>query len=212
MFYVFVKGFLQAKGYDERIQNAIKVTCINEAFEPIEFRALFSRWSDSKYLINSNTNKSVKFEASILHANPQLAAELQMIDDGSGSKKIWLISNSNISLLQDSKHGQFNSSNCYVIEYKYLVNGIDKYIIFYWIVSSNIFQKIIQKFSKYFHIKKGRKSTTESQNNVLFKVIETEKRLNTNNHCHIVRIYQEKETKQFMAIFDGRIIIFQVNQ
>lgn len=145
-YFFFVKGFLQAKGYDERIQNAIKVTCINEAFEPIEFRALFSRWSDSKYLINSNTNKSVKFEASILHANPQLAAELQMIDDGSGSKKIWLINNSNISLLQDSKHGQFNSSNCYVIEYKYLVNAIDKYIIFYWIVCSNIFFKNYSKF------------------------------------------------------------------
>jgi hypothetical protein len=73
------------------------------------------------------------------------------------------------------------------------------------------FLTIIQNFSKYFHIKKGRKSTAESQNNVLFKVIETEKRINTNNQCHIVRIYQEKETKQFMAIFDGRIIIFQVN-
>ena len=30
--------------------------------------------------------------------------------------------------------------------------------------------------------------------------------------CHLVRIFQEKETKQFMSIFDGRIIIFQVNK
>ena len=109
---------------------------------------MFSRWSDSKYSINSiSSNKSVKFEAAILHANPQLAAELQMIDDGSGTKKIWLINNSNISLVQDSKHGQFNSSNCYVIEYKYSVNNnTDKYIIFYWIVRVvNIILEIILK-------------------------------------------------------------------
>ena len=58
--------------------------------------------------------------------------------------------------------------------------------------------------------KKGQKSTQESQINALFKVIETEKKLITTSNCHVVRICQEKETKQFMAIFDGRIIIFQV--
>ena len=131
------KGFLQAKGYDEQIQNAIKVTCVNENYEPVEFRALFSRWSESKYSINSNSKSlQVKFEAHVLNANIQLAAELQMVDDGSGSKKIWNIDNNLvISLLDDSKHGQFHSSNCYVIQYKYLVDGVDRFIIFYWIVS-----------------------------------------------------------------------------
>jgi hypothetical protein len=118
---------------------------VNENYEPVEFRSLFSRWSESKYSVNSN-NKSlqVKFDAHVLNLNNQLAAELQMVDDGTGSKKIWNIDNNLIiSLLDDSKHGQFYSSNCYVIQYKYTVNGADKYIIFYWIVSLSILFKFI---------------------------------------------------------------------
>lgn len=76
----------------------------------------------------------VKFEANVLSLNPQLAAELQMLDDGSGSKKIWILKNTDIYLLDDNKYGQFHSQCCYVIEYKYGVNGVDNYIILYWIV------------------------------------------------------------------------------
>lgn len=203
------KGFLQAKGYEERIQNAIKVTCMNEGYEPIEFRALFSRWTESKYSVNSN-NKSlqVKFEACVLDANHQLASELQMIDDGSGNKKIWLIDNSDIFLLDESKHGHFLNHCCYIIEYKYHVNGTDKYIIFYWIVSDYEFKRI--NLVIYFFVVvviKGRQSSAESQNVAVSKAIEMEKKL---TKCHIVRVLEAKETKQFMSIFGGRIIILQV--
>ena len=114
---------------------------MNENYEPVEFRALFSHWSESKYSVNSNSKSlQVKFDAHVLNSSIQLAAELQMVDNGNGSKIIWNIDNNLIiSLLDDSKHGQFYSSNCYVIQYKYSVNGADKYIIFYWIVSFFLF-------------------------------------------------------------------------
>jgi hypothetical protein len=139
----FFKGFLQAKGFDERQQSLIKVTRVIDGGEPVEFKALFNRWpeqNETKGLgrtYNINTVAKVvqtKFDASTLHSNHQLAAESQMVDDGKGFKEIWYIKNFNCEKLEESNFGEFHSGDCYIIHYKYVVNNAEKHILYYWIV------------------------------------------------------------------------------
>lgn len=144
LFFRYFQGFLQAKGYDEKQQNAIKVTRVIDGGEPIEFKALFNQWpelNESKglgrtFCVNSiaKTLQS-KFDASVLHSNHQIAAESQMVDDGKGFKQIWFVSNFNIHELDPSKYSEFHTGDCYIIHYKYKLDNIEKHILYYWIVS-----------------------------------------------------------------------------
>ena len=43
----FLKGFLQAKGFEEKVQNSIKVTRVIDGSEPTEFKSLFNRWYEA---------------------------------------------------------------------------------------------------------------------------------------------------------------------
>jgi hypothetical protein len=159
-------GFLQAKGFDERQQNSIKVTRVLDGAEPVEFKALFNRWPDVPFdSKNSNSNSlnagsngngsngtvrshninsvaktiTTYFDASLLHTNTQLASESQMVDDGRGFKEIWFVQNFEIQKLAEAKHGEFYSGDCYIIHYHYKVKNSDKHILYYWIVSLQLF-------------------------------------------------------------------------
>lgn len=167
-----MKGFLQAKGFDEKQQNSIKVTRVIEGGEPVEFRALFNRWCDSNELkaingsgvnsgggggggsvgvglgVGGNSGKTLnsiaktvqtKFDAELLHSNPQLAAESQLVDDARGTKQIWFVHNFDIHKLNEAKFGEFHSGDCYIVHYRYNVNKTEKDILYYWIVSLNCF-------------------------------------------------------------------------
>ena len=147
-------GFLQAKGYDERQQSAIKVARVIDGCEPVEFRALFNRWpepNEQKGLGRSHSASSIaktaqaRFDASILHSNHQLAAESQMFDDGKGLKEIWFIQNFNLHKMNETKHGEFHSGDCYIVHYQYKLNNVDKHILYYWIVRLRFFQFIFPR-------------------------------------------------------------------
>ena len=134
---------MQAKGFDERQQSLIKVTRVIDGCEPVEFKSLFNRWPEPNetkglgrtFSVNTLAKTvATKFDASVMHSNHQLAAESQMVDDGKGFKEIWYIKNFNIELLDESKHGEFHSGDCYIIHYKYMLNNTEKHILYYWIV------------------------------------------------------------------------------
>ena len=135
---------MQAKGFDERQQNLIKVTRVIDGCEPVEFKALFNRWPENNetkglgrtYNINTIAKTiQAKFDSSVLHTNHQLAAESQMVDDGKGFKQIYYVQNFDIHKLDESKYGEFYSGDCYIVHYKYSVNQQEKHILYYWIVS-----------------------------------------------------------------------------
>ncbi len=46
LYFLPKKGFLQAKGFEEKVQNSIKVTRVIDGSEPTEFKALFNRWNE----------------------------------------------------------------------------------------------------------------------------------------------------------------------
>lgn len=71
-----------------------------------------------------------------MHANPQLAADSQMLDDGKGHKEIWIAQKTDIMKLneKEARFGHFYTAECYIIHYSYKVNSVEKHILYYWIV------------------------------------------------------------------------------
>jgi hypothetical protein len=88
--------------------------------------------------------------------------------------------------LPESKYGQFNSGDCYIVKYTYTVNNKENYILYYWI---------------------GKNSTKDEQGTVALKTIELDKELN--GKAAQIRLTECKESKHFMSLFNGRIVIFQ---
>ena len=77
-----------------------------------------------------------KFDASTLHDQPKLAADSGMVDDGSGAKEIFRVDNFDLVQVPDEEHGKFYSGDCYVILYAYSTGTQDRFIIYFWLVSS----------------------------------------------------------------------------
>lgn len=89
-----------------------------------------------------------------LYERPILAAESQLVDDGSGTAQIWKFSQSNITEVPINNHGNFYSGHCYLVLYSYDKPSLN-YIIYYWLVC-------IFELTKFFLIKyffKGSGST-----------------------------------------------------
>ncbi len=148
-------GFLQAKGFDERQQNSLKITRVIDGCEPFEFKALFNRWPElneqkglgKSYSVNKVANTATTcFDADLLHCNHKLASETQMIDDGSGDRQIWLVNSFDIHEVSPSNFGRFHSNNCYIIRYSYQVENVAKHILYFWIVNINFSFLVINIF------------------------------------------------------------------
>lgn len=130
---------------------------------------------------------AVIFDASSLHENRSVAAKTQMVDDGSGRKSVWRVENFNLVPVDQKYHGTFFDGDCYVVLYSYRHNSTEKHIIYYWI---------------------GRKSTADEHGTAALKTIEMDNKLG--GAAVQVRVVQGKEPPHFMAIFGGRIVIFEV--
>ncbi|XP_021371999.1 villin-1-like isoform X2 [Mizuhopecten yessoensis] len=179
-------GFLNKKGMNLNTQ----VTTISQWAEPVEFQWLFSNWPQPKSTGKTyNRNKiaktvQTKFDASTLHSNPQLAAETQMVDDGSGRVAVWRVEGENLVPLQEKYWGEFFGGDSYVIQYTYN-SGSEKNIIYFW---------------------QGTHSSDLEKGTAALKAVELDDKLG--GSAVQVRVVQGKEPPHFMALFDGKMIIF----
>ncbi|KAL4216978.1 hypothetical protein ACF0H5_023435 [Mactra antiquata] len=179
-------GFIKKKGYP----NSTSVTRVVEFGEPSDFKSLFKSWpvpvATGKVVNNNKIAKTVQtnFDASTLHSNRALAAQTQMVDDGSGESTIWRVQDFELQEIKQRDIGVFYCGDCYVIKYAYKVNGCDKYIIYYW---------------------QGSKSTTDERGTSALKAVEKDDELG--GMAVQVRVVQGKEPQHFTAMFDGKMII-----
>jgi hypothetical protein len=75
------------------------------------------------------------FDAAILHDQPKLAAESQLVDNGTGERTVWRIEKFQLVPVPEELQGVFFSGDCYVVKYKYSAGGSEKCLIYYWLVS-----------------------------------------------------------------------------
>uniref|UniRef100_A0A2C9KVB8 HP domain-containing protein n=1 Tax=Biomphalaria glabrata TaxID=6526 RepID=A0A2C9KVB8_BIOGL len=181
-------GFLKKKGYP----SDTKVTRVVEGAEPSDFKCLFKDWPQppppGKVYSRSRIAKTVqtKFDATTLHNNQALAAESQMVDDGSGKVEVWRIEDFQMVPLENIHYGEFYGGDCYVILYTYNVQGREAYIIYYWL---------------------GLKSTTDEQGTAALMAVQLDDKYN--GKPVQVRVVQYKEPPHFMALFGGKMVIFE---
>ncbi|XP_071465448.1 villin-like protein [Marmota flaviventris] len=181
-------GFIQAKGYP----TYTNVEVVNDGAESAAFKQLFRTWTHElgrKKLDRTGAQGrsiQVKLDVGKLHSQPELAAQLRMVDDGSGKVEMWCIQDSGRQPVDSKHHGQLCSSNCYLILYTYQKLGRIQYILYLW---------------------QGHQATAEETKALHSNAEELD-------HLYQGALVQEhvtmgSEPPHFLAIFQGQLVIFQ---
>nr|XP_040145944.1 villin-like protein isoform X2 [Ictidomys tridecemlineatus] len=178
-------GFIQAKGYP----TYTNVEVVNEGAESAAFKQLFRTWTRElgrKKLDRKGRSIQVKLDVGKLHSQPELAAQLRMVDDGSGKVEMWCIQDSRRQPVDSKRHGQLCSSNCYLVLYTYQKLGRIQYILYSW---------------------QGHQATAEETKALHSNAEELD-------HLYQGALVQEhvtmgSEPPHFLAIFQGQLVIFQ---
>ncbi|XP_058146579.1 villin-like protein [Dasypus novemcinctus] len=125
-------GFIRAKGYPEHTCVAV----VNDGAEPPAFTQLFQTWSRrqdrSRKACGTGPLTPARLTAAALHNQPELAAQLRMVDDASGKVEVWCIQDSGRQPVDPQHHAQLSSGTCYLILYTYQKLGRVQYLLYLW--------------------------------------------------------------------------------
>jgi len=188
-------GFIKAKG----LKPETPITRVIDGGEPADFKTLFKSWKDAGEISSYNYKKATagpgrgiaktvqtKFDAKTLHENPKVAASTGMVDDGTGVKEVFRVQMFDLVPVPEEQHGTFFSGDCYLVLYAYSNGSKDNYIIYYWL---------------------GGDSSTDEQGTAALRTIELDDRLG--GLPVQVRVVEGKEPAHFLAMFGGKMTIFQ---
>ncbi|KAB0798553.1 hypothetical protein PPYR_09546 [Photinus pyralis] len=183
------RGFVKKKNYP----NNTQVVRVIDGHEPVEFKMLFSNWTNKDEVKNQRIPAVIcvskvavgKFDAETLVERPALAAESQLIDDGFGTIKMWKITKSNTVELPSNRQGTMFSGECYLILYTYEMKTL-RNVVYVWL---------------------GNDAPQEDINCTKFKANEISGELDEG--AMQVRIVQGFESPHFLQLFHGRMIVFR---
>nr|XP_056717075.1 villin-1 [Euleptes europaea] len=183
-------GFIKAKNYPP----TTGVETENDGSESAVFKQLFQRWTVPNQTAGFGKTSSVgkvakveqvKFDATTLHAKPEMAAQHRMVDDGSGEVQVWRIENLELMPVESRWLGHFYSGDCYLILYKYQVYNKIHYIIYIW---------------------QGRHASQDEITASAYQAVILDQQYN--NEPVQVRVTMGKEPVHLMAIFKGRMVVY----
>uniref|UniRef100_A0AAY4B097 HP domain-containing protein n=1 Tax=Denticeps clupeoides TaxID=299321 RepID=A0AAY4B097_9TELE len=184
-------GFIKAKNYPTTTN--VEVMC--EGAESATFKQLFKSWMEKGQTQGLGKTYSVgkiakvdqaKFDVMELHARPELAAQQRMVDDASGEVKIWRIENLELQEVSPSTYGQFYGGDCYLVLYSYMRSSQPQYILYMWL---------------------GRHATQDEITACAYQAVNVDNRYN--GAPVQVRVTMGKEPRHFLAIFKGKLIIYE---
>uniref|UniRef100_A0A665TRH8 Advillin n=1 Tax=Echeneis naucrates TaxID=173247 RepID=A0A665TRH8_ECHNA len=118
---------------------------------------------------------------------PDVAAQARMVDDGTGQVEVWRIENLEPVPVDPKCHGYFYGGDCYLILYTYLVNTKQCYLLYIW---------------------QGNHSSQDERAASAFQAVALDEKYG--GEPVQVRITMGKEPKHFMAMFKGKMVIFEV--
>ncbi|CAH6777987.1 Scin [Phodopus roborovskii] len=116
--------FLRKMNYSTNTQ----IQVLPEGGETPIFKQFFKDWKDKDqsdgfgkvYITEKVAHiQQIPFDASKLHSSPQMAAQHNMVDDGSGTVEIWRVENSGRVQIDPNSYGEFYGGDCYIILYTY---------------------------------------------------------------------------------------------
>ncbi|XP_044526108.1 villin-like protein isoform X2 [Gracilinanus agilis] len=184
-------GFIQAKGYPA----TTNVEVVNDGWEPAAFKQLFQHWTEKEPLEQLGRGytpgkiakvEAMKFKVTHLQGQPELAARQRMVDDGSGKMEVWRIEDLHKKPVDPKKYGQFHGGDCYLVLYTYQKAGRPQYIIYLWQGCHASVDEVMALAL----------NATELDHMYQEETVQ-------------VRVTMGKEPRHFLAIFKGRLIVFQ---
>uniref|UniRef100_A0A3P8WQJ5 Villin like n=1 Tax=Cynoglossus semilaevis TaxID=244447 RepID=A0A3P8WQJ5_CYNSE len=184
-------SYIKAKNYPA----STRVEVMSEGGESALFKHLFKSWKDKGQTQGLGTTHSVgkiakvdqgKFNVMELHARPELAAQQRMVDDASGDIKVWRIENLELAEVNPKTYGQFYGGDCYLILYTYKRAHQQQYILYMW---------------------QGLHATNDEITACAYQAVTVD---NKYNGAPVqVRVVMGKEPRHFLAMFKGKLIIFE---
>uniref|UniRef100_G3N5W3 Gelsolin-like domain-containing protein n=1 Tax=Gasterosteus aculeatus aculeatus TaxID=481459 RepID=G3N5W3_GASAC len=191
------REFIKTKNYP----NTTNVETVNDGAESALFKQLFQRWTVKDQTqglgkVNSKGKvahiKQEKFDASLMHVMPKVAAQERMVDDGSGQVEVWRIENLELVPVDPQSYGYFYGGDCYLILYSYLVHTISS------------LQNLIDLFYPFIQ---GRHATQDEVAASAFQAVDLDQKYG--GEPVQVRITMGKEPRHFLAMFKGKMVIFE---
>ncbi|KAM9287441.1 villin-1 isoform 2-T2 [Morus bassanus] len=183
-------AFIKAKNYPA----STSVETENDGSESTMFRQLFQKWTvpnQTRGLGKTHTVgkvakvEQVKFDATTLHAKPQMAAQQKMVDDGSGEVEVWHVENHELVPVEKKWLGHFYGGDCYLVLYTYFVGPKVNRIIYLW---------------------QGRQASTDELAASAYQAVALDQKYN--NEPVQVRVTMGKEPAHLMAIFKGKMVVY----
>ncbi|XP_059925112.1 advillin [Gadus macrocephalus] len=183
--------FIKVKDYPAHTN----VETVNDGAESALFKQLFQSWTvkdQTQGLGRTNTRGKVAFitqetfDAAQMHLMPEVAAQQRMVDNGSGDVEVWRIEDLELVAVQPEWQGYFFGGDCYLILYTYLVNSKQHFILYMW---------------------QGRHATTDELAASAFQAVALDQKYG--GEPVQIRVPMGKESKHFMSIFKGRMVIFE---
>ncbi|XP_048848805.1 adseverin [Brienomyrus brachyistius] len=183
------EGFIKKMGYPPNTQ----IQVLPEGGETPIFKQFFRGWKDKdqsegfgKVYVTERIAKITqeKFDASKLHESHHMAAQYNMVDDGSGETEIWRVESSGRVSIDPQTYGQFYGGDCYIILYTYGKG----HIIYTW---------------------QGSSATRDELTSSAFLTVQLDRSLGGN--AVQVRVSQGKEPAHLLSLFKAKPLIVYKN-
>ncbi|XP_008066526.1 villin-like protein [Carlito syrichta] len=179
-------GFIQAKGYPTHTN----VEVVNDGAESASFLQLFRTWSKEpgrhRRLGGMGQLIQAKLDVGKLHSQPELAAQLRMVDDGSGKVEVWCIQDSHRQPVDPKRHGQLCAGHCYLVLYTYQKLGHIQYLLYLW---------------------QGHRATADEMESLSHNAEELD--LKYGGALVQEHVTMGSEPPHFLTIFRGQLVVFQ---
>lgn len=185
------QNFIKAKQYPASTQIEVQ----NDGSESAVFQQLFQKWTvpnqtsglGKTYTVGSVAKvEQVKFDATSMHVQPQVAAQQNMVDDGSGEVQVWRIENLELVPVDSKWLGHFYGGDCYLLLYTYLIGEKPHYLLYVW---------------------QGSQASQDEIAASAYQAVNLDQKYN--NEPVQIRVPMGKEPPHLMSIFKGRMVVYQ---
>ncbi|KAM5270985.1 villin-1 [Hipposideros larvatus] len=184
-------NFIKAKQYPPSTQIEVQ----NDGAESAVFQQLFQKWTvpnrtsglGKTHTVGSVAKvEQVKFDATSMHVQPQVAAQQKMVDDGSGEVQVWRIENLELAPVDSKWLGHFFGGDCYLLLYTYLIGEKKHYLLYIW---------------------QGSQASQDEITASAYQAVILDQQYN--NEPVQIRVPMGKEPPHLMSIFKGRMVVYQ---
>ncbi|XP_062323282.1 advillin [Osmerus eperlanus] len=171
------------------------IETVNDGAESALFKQLFQSWSVKDLTVGLGRAHTVgkvahvkqeNFDATRMHIMPQVAAQERMVDDGSGQVEVWRIEDLELVPVDPKGYGYFYGGDCYLVLYTYEVNNRKNYLLYMW---------------------QGRHASQDELAASAFQAVSLDQKYG--GQPVQIRITMGKEPRHFMAIFKGKMVVFE---